>query len=601
MSPKPPGPASLLTTWDLSDLYSSPSDARIKADFANLANQARKFQRRFKGRLAQLSPPELAPALAEYERLTQDLDRSASYSGLFHALHSGDSAAGRLIRWDQEQSAAIYEHFTFVYVELTRLGRLQLAKLAKHQALSSYKHYLWQLSQIAEHVLSEPEEIIMSRKNLTSITAFSRLFTETTSQRTFPFSGRQLTQDGILANLHNTDRTVRKKAAAAFTAGLKKDLRLASYIYNTLLQDKAISDRTRNFIHSEDSRHLENEIAPPAVAALCRTVITSYPQIVQPYYRLKKALLKLDHLYDYDRYAPLPRSRTKYTYAQAKDIVSRAYSRFSPPASGHITSMFTHPWIDVYPRPGKTTGAFCHGVTPDFHPLVLLNFSGTAGDVKTLAHELGHALHDSLARTQNYFNYHPVLVLAESASTFGEMLTFESLLSAAHSPLEKLKLILGFIEDAIATIHRQPAMYMFESSVHRTYRKDGELSADHISQLWIGSQAPMFGDTLSLTPDYAVWWSYIPHIINSPFYVYAYAFGKLLALSLFQRYREQGPDFVPQLLDLLSSGGSNPPAALLEPLGIDITKTQVWQSGLAVISDYLRQAQALAKEVKLFT
>lgn len=599
MPPKRDQAASDLTAWDLSDLYASPTDPRITSDFAAFTKRARTFQSRFKGRLATLSPSGLAGALKEYQALTQSLDRASVYAGLYHSLHSTDHQAGRLLRWVQEQSAGIYEHFTFVYVELTRLGSIQLTGLEKRPELSEFSHYLFQLSLIADHVLSEPEEIILSRKALTSQTAFSRLFTETSSRRTFFFAGHDLTQDGILAKLHSPDRPTRKKASRVFTAGLKKDLDLAAYIYNTLLQDKAISDRTRNYARPEDSRHLDNEVDPSVVAALTSAVTESFTATVQPFYRLTARLLGLSRLYDYDRYAPLPKSATKYTYSQAKDIVLQAYSSFSPAVGSHISTLFSHPWIDVYPAVGKKTGAFCHGVTPDFHPLVLLNFSGTASDVKTLSHELGHALHDLLAKKQHYFNYHPVLVLAEAASTFGEMLTFESLLSEGRTPLEKLSLIVEFLQDSLATIHRQTAMYQFESAVHREYRTVGELSPDQISQAWLSSQTAMFGSTLTLTPDYAVWWSYIPHIISSPFYVYSYAFGKLLVLALFERYRHRGASFVPEYLDLLAAGGSASPAALLARLKIDITKTEFWQTGLDVISRYINQAAALAKEVKL--
>jgi oligoendopeptidase F len=365
-----------------------------------------------------------------------------------------------------------------------------------------------------------------------------------------------------------------------------------TYITNILLEDKGIDDRLRRFPTPEAGRHLGNEIDQQTVDTMAEVVVQNYG-LVQEFYGFKKQVLGLRRLYDYDRYAPVTRSHVKFSFDQAREMILTAFRAFSPVVGDAAAEFFHRRWIDAPPRYGKTGGAFCHYVTPDVHPYVFMNYTGDARSVLTLAHELGHGVHAYLARRQTYLNFSWPLTIAETASVFGEMVVFENLKDALPSRQEKFALHFGKIEEIFATVFRQISLYRFEQDLHRDRRERGELPVEAINALWRRRQEEMFGRSVTLTPDYDIWWSYIPHFVHTPFYVYAYAFGELLTLSLYARYRREGRPFVDRYLEMLAAGGSKSPRELLEPMGVDLTRRDFWQGGMEIIRQMIKEVERL--------
>ena len=397
----------------------------------------------------------------------------------------------------------------------------------------------------------------------------------------------------MLALLYAPEREIRKEGARALSVGLRDNARTLSFIFNTLLQDKAVDDRLRSYAGTMDSRNLANEIDGRSVDSLLDASVARYP-LVARYYRLKAKLLGLDQLFDYDRYAPLGDAAGTRGFDEARRIVTSAYRDFSPRMADIAERFFDERWIDAELRPGKRGGAFSASTVPAVHPYVLLNYTGNLRDVMTVAHELGHGVHQSLAAGNGLFEQDTPLTTAETASVFGEMLVFRRLMREEKDPKVRLSLLCGKLEDAFATVFRQVAMTRFEQSLHAARREEGELPIERINALWMDANRPMFGDSVELTDDYAWWWLYIPHFVHSPFYCYAYAYGELLVLSLLNRYDEEGDDFVPRYLALLSAGGSDSPAALLSRIGLDVTDEGFWDGGLALLERMLEEAEALA-------
>jgi len=408
---------------------------------------------------------------------------------------------------------------------------------------------------------------------------------------------KKLNESGILSLLHSPKRKVRKLGSEAMTAGLKKDLYLNSFIYNNLLNDSKIFDELRNYKYPEHSRYMEEETDKEVVDLLISLVSKKY-ELVSRYYLLKKKILKLSQLYDYDRYAPIESSDKEVELGEAKKIVLESFGEFSETMKENAEKFFDNNWLDTKPGTGKANGAFCSYVTPDTHPYILLNYTGKTRDVMTLAHEIGHGIHALLARDRGFLSFDSSLALAETASVFGEMLVFNKEIQTISTKKEKLALICGKIEDIIATVFRQTCMYKFEQEVHQKRRSSGELTENEFNDIWHEKNAEMFGDSVKLTENYKVWWSYITHFMHSPFYVYTYAFGELLTLSLYGKYKKEGKSFEKKYLKLLSAGGSKSPKKLLKEIGIDITKKEFWNSGIDMIEELIKEAEDLFNEKK---
>ncbi|HMC08940.1 MAG TPA: M3 family oligoendopeptidase, partial [Actinomycetota bacterium] len=445
------------------------------------------------------------------------------------------------------------------------------------------------------HLLSEPEETLLAEKNLTSSSAWSRLFTELTSALRISIDGEEMSLEEALSKLQQPDREVRRKAAEALTEALQAERRTRSYIFNTLLLDKSTEDRRRGYKSWIASRNLSNEASDASVDALVEAVISRY-DIPQRYYRLKAKLLGLDRLADYDRMAPILSTSTPTSWEEAKAIVLEAYSAFSPVTGSIVSDFFERRWIDAAVRPNKQSGAFCATTIPGVHPYVLLSFTGERRSVLTLAHELGHGVHGVLAADQGLFNAQTPLTLAETASVFGEALTFSRLLAAESDPERRLELLVGRLEDAIATTFRQVAMNRFEDAIHNSRRTEGELAPDRFCSLWVETQRAMLGDAVELSGGYRIWWSYIPHFIGAPGYVYAYAFGYLFSLAIFRRYEREGSSMVGPYLDLLRAGGSDTPESLAKIVGLDLSDPGFWADGLDAVDQLLAEAESLAEE-----
>jgi oligoendopeptidase F len=591
------GPAAGVA-WDLSDLYAGPDDPRLEADLAAAIAAAGAFAERHRGRVAALDAAALAAAIDELERLQEPATRAAVYASL---LFAGDTTAprhGALLQRVQERGTEVRNALVFFELEWVAVAEAHAEALLADPRLAARRHLLANMRRMKPHVLTEPEERLLEEASNTGPRAFSRLFDETLGAMRFSFeradgSTGDLGEEEVLALLYEPDRETRRRAADALTSGLRKNARLLAFVFNTLVQDKAMRDRLRRFATPMDDRNLANEIDEATVAALM-TACERRHDLVQRYYRLKRKLLGLDVLYDYDRYAPVLASEGQRSFADARELVLGAYGDFSPRMAGVAKRFFDERWIDAELRPGKRGGAFSASTVPSVHPYVLLNYTGTLRDVMTLAHELGHGVHQYLARPRGLFEMDTPLTTAETASVFGEMLTFRRLLRDEPDPRVRLGLLCGKLEDAFATVFRQVVMTRFEEKLHAARRSEGELEIGRVGELWMEANRPMFGDAVALRDDYAWWWLYIPHFVHSPFYCYAYAFGELLVLALVQRYDEEGPAFVERYLAMLEAGGSQAPRDVVAVTGLDIGDPAFWDRGLVLLEEMVVEAERLA-------
>ena len=571
-------------TWDLSDLYGAVDDPRIEETLVGQLRRADVFARRYRGRinLPDVTADALWGAIVEYETILQELDKPLTYASLLFAADTSDPVRGAFLQSMRERHSEITIRMMFFELELTQIPEDQMAGLVSNDVLDEYRHYIWAERLFRQHRLTEPEEKILEEKANTGRRAFTRLFEQTTSNIAFNVAGGTRTLPEILALIRDPDRELRRAAAESLTSGLRDNSATLTYIFNTLIQDKATDDRLRSYRSPEQARHLSNELESDTVELVVETAVANYP-LVGRYYGLKREILGLDKLMHYDRYAPLFQTRECVPFARAREIVLSSFDRFSPMIGGAAKEFFDRNWIDAEPRKGKRGGAFCSYVTPDLHPYVFVNYLDRMDDVMTLGHELGHGVHSSLAGSQSYFNFASVLPVAELASTFGEMLVFETLQSQAVLD-EKLALYAEKIEGAFATIFRQAAMYRFEQAIHAERRERGELTAERYGELWQHFQREMFGDSVELGDEHGLWWMYVPHFINSPFYVYAYTFGELLVMSLYAMYKREGEVFVSKYTELLKAGGSMTPADMLSRVGIDIGDRAFWQAGVDVLA-----------------
>jgi len=579
--------------WDLGDLYGGADDPRLGADLDQADAQAAGLRAQYYGRIAGLSPEQLRTMLQEYEAIYELAAKVGSYAYLFWSANTTDPARGALMQRATERESRLSQELVFVELEWANAPDDVAQKLIESPELARYRHYLEKARLYRPHVLSEPEEKVLAEKSVTGRSAWERFFNETHSAATFELDGEKLSKEKVLSKLHAPDRDLRKRAAASVTAGLRDLSRTSTYILNNLLADKASDDRLRHYESWISARNLANEVDDQVVEALVRAVTGRY-DIVARYYRLKRRLLGLDELFEYDRYAPLPAAQHFYPWEETRQIVLDAYRAFHPSMAEIAGWFFERHWIDAAMRPGKIGGAYSAGTVPSVHPYVLLNYEARPRDVMTVAHELGHGVHQALSREQGMLQMHTPLTTAETASVFGEMLVFQDLMRRESDPQVRLTMLTGKLEDSFATVFRQVSMNRFEDAIHAARRNEGELTTERYNALWLDTQRAMFTDSVSLTADYGLWWSYIPHFINTPGYVYAYAFGELLVLALYARYQQVGAEFPGKYLEMLSAGGSNWPHEIVRPLGVDLNDLNFWKDGLQILDDMVSEAEKLA-------
>jgi oligoendopeptidase F len=591
------------SAWDLAPLLDGEGEEGVERRLEQALARAREFAAAHAGRLAELDGDGLTAAMQELAEIQELAGRAGYYALLRFSTDTADPARGALLQAVQEQETALQTTLLFFELEWAALDDDRAEELLGAEGLDFCRHHLRNVRRYRDHLLSEPEEKILAEKAVTGASAWTRLFEELTSAIEVELPARS--QDGganaervpldvALSRLSLPDREVRRKAAEAVTAALAPGLRTRGYLFNTLLADKSTDDRLRSYTHWLAARNLANEASDESVRALIDAVRARY-EIPRRWYRLKARLLGLERIADYDRMAAVTEDEVTFPFARAQRLVLDCYDSFSPVLGELAARFFAHRRIDAPVRPGKRGGAFCAATVPAVFPYVLLNYTSRRRDVLTLAHELGHGVHFALAARQGIFHQHTPLTLAETASVFGETIVFGRLLEEDSDPASRLALLAENLEDTIATVFRQVAMNGFEDLVHRERRERGELSVDRFGDLWAQSQREMFGDSVEITDGYRSWWSYIPHFIGSPGYVYAYAYGQLLALSVYERYEQLGEELVPQYLELLAAGGSRSPEELGQIVGIDLADPGFWDAGLDLVERQLHEAEQAAE------
>jgi oligoendopeptidase F len=595
-------PEMTMVAWDLSDLYDGIHDPKIERTLEESLAQAKMFAERYRGRIddPNLTAGTLFEAISEYENMALEMVKPINYASLVFSADTTKPEHGALLQHVQERQTEIALELMFFDLELMAAKPEVIDPILDDPAMKKYRHFVIAARLFREHRLSEPEEKILEEKANTGGRAFERLFEESVSVIEFKvmIEGKEetMTEPEVLALLREPDREIRKAAAEALTSGLSANSRLLTFIFNTLVYDKSIDDRLRRYEYPEQARNISNELDRETVETVISTCVENYG-LVAKYYRTKREILGLDQLTHYDRYAPLFEAKEEYSFDQAREIVLSSFDKFSSVISDAAAEFFKKSWIDAEPRKGKRGGAFCSYTTPDLHPYVLMSYLNKQDHIMTLGHELGHGVHAFLSREQGYLNFMSALPVAELASTFGEMLVFESLVAKAELE-DKLALYAEKIEGVFATVFRQAAMYRFEQELHRARRELGELTSEQIGEMWQRNIQMMFGDSVTMGDDHRVWWMYVTHFIGSPFYVYAYSFGELLVMALYSMYREQGEAFVPKFIELLKTGGSCSPGELLARVGIDIKSPEFWRGGVKVVERLVGEFEGLYSEWK---
>jgi oligoendopeptidase F len=587
-----------LPEWKLADLYETPDAPKLKADLADSDSRADTMQARYAGKLAALldggkGGAALAEAVREFEALNDLLGRVVSYAGLLYAADTSDPKRQKFYGDIQEKITAISSKLLFFGLELNRLDDAALEAAMANSELGHFRPWIEDLRKEKPYQLDDKLEQLFHEKSVTARGAWDRLFNETMTALRFPVEGERLSLEPTLNRLLDQDGTKRRRAAEALAKVFKENLRLFTLITNTLAKDKEISDRWRGFVDVADARHLSNRVEKEVVDALVSSVRDAYPRISHRYYAMKAGWLGKKKLAHWDRNAPLPEEPKRVIgWDDARETVLRAYGDFSPRMAGIAGEFFAKGWIDAPVREGKSPGAFSHPTVPSAHPYILLNYQGKPRDVMTLAHELGHGVHQVLANKQGPLMAPTPLTLAETASVFGEMLTFRALLDQAPSKRERKAMLAAKVEDMINTVVRQIAFYNFERAVH-TERREGELTSDRLGEIWMEVQRESLGPAIDLRPGYETFWAYIPHFIHSPFYVYAYAFGDCLVNSLYAVYEKAEKGFAERYLEMLAAGGTKHHSELLKPFGLDARDPEFWQRGLSVIEGLIDELEAL--------
>lgn len=582
--------------WNLGDLYESIGDPKISKDFKRIKKEAQIFEKNFRGNITEkTSAVEILKGIKSYEKIKKESDKILSFAYLSFCINNDNPEAGSFWQKQLSNNIAISNSLLFFDLELSQISDNRLEKLAQNELLKNYKKYLQRIILWKPHRLSEKEEKIINEKKATGVLAFSRFFEQEHSRKEYDFIHKgkkeKLNQSQVLSLLYSSDRSKRKKAAQLLTDGLRDNLKMSTYVYNMIIRDKAVDDRYMNFDEPEEFRHKENEIERKSVDAMVKVISDNY-SIVSNFYRQKRKIIKQEKLFDYDRYTPTQKNKTKFTLQEAERIILDSFGKFSPKFKNNAEDFFKNKWIDFTPRKGKRGGAFCHYATPDLHPYIFVNYDNNIEEVLTLAHELGHGVHACLARKQSYLNFDWPLTIAETASVFAELLVFDSLNNKIKNKKEKISLYATMIERIFSIVFRQNAMFLFERDVFSLALKKGELSEKEFSGAWKKRQKEMFGNSVELTENYDIWWSYIPHFINTPFYVYAYSFGELLSLSLYAMYKKDGNAFVEKYLNILESGGSKNPQELFVALEIDFSKKEFWENGMRIVDDLVDEFES---------
>lgn len=582
--------------WDLSDLYAGPDSKELKSDLEEIDKEAGSFQERYQGALGDLAKKggaELVASVRAFEGMSDQLGRIGSYAGLLYAADTSDPDRAKFYGDIQEKLTGITTKLLFYPLEFNRLEDDVLEAAMKDEALAHYSPWIDDLLKEKPYQLTDEIEKLFHEKSVSGRGAWNRLFNETMTALRFKIGGEELSLELTLNRLTDRDEDKRREAAEALAEVFGANLRLFTLITNTLAKDKEISDRWRGFEDVADSRHLANRVEREVVDALVAAVQDAYPRMSHRYYALKARWMGQDKLAHWDRNAPLPEEpQGLIGWAQAERMVLDAYGDFAPEMATIAQNFFEKSWIDAPVREGKSPGAFSHPTVPSAHPYILMNYQGKPRDVMTLAHELGHGVHQVLAAKQGPLMAPTPLTLAETASVFGEMLTFKKLLSQAENPKARKALLASKVEDMINTVVRQIAFYSFEREVHLA-RKEGELTSDRLGEIWLDVQRQSLGPAIDLRPGYETFWCYIPHFIHSPFYVYAYAFGECLVNSLYAVYENANEGFAEKYLDMLAAGGTKHHKELLEPFGLDATDPGFWAMGLKVIEDLIDELEAM--------
>jgi oligoendopeptidase F len=585
-----------LPEWNLDDLYPGMDSAQYHTDLERSLRFAREFETEYKGRLAHLledDPAELAEAVRRYEKLSELIGRIMSYAGLTHAWDTSDPLRAKFLGDAQENVTRASSHMLFFGLELNKLDDGKLASaILQTPGLAYYRPWLDDLRKDKPYQLEDRVEQLFHDKMVTGRAAWNRLFDETLASLTFGIDSEQLSIEAALNCLQDEDRNRRETAAHEIGRVLGANGRLFTLVTNTLAKDKQISDDWRGFPDVADSRHLANRVEREVVDALVNSVKNAFPRLAHRYYRMKAEWLGLEKLEFWDRNAPLPQTPQKlYSWDDACSIVLDAYDGFDPRMAEIAGRFFDGKWIDAPLRKGKQPGAFSHPTVPEVHPYIMLNYQGRPRDVMTLAHELGHGVHQILAAEQGALMSQTPLTLAETASVFGEMLTFRSLLGKSGNEAERRALLAQKVEDMINTVVRQIAFYLFERKVHLS-RREGELTEAQLGDLWLDVQRESLGDAFVFNDSYRSYWSYIPHFIHSPFYVYAYAFGDCLVNSLYAVYQESDAGFQARYFTMLKAGGTMHHSELLRPFGLDAAQPEFWDKGLAMIETFIDELDA---------
>ncbi len=588
------GAPAALPAWNLSDLYAGFDDPKLAADLDRVETAAKAFRDAQSGRLASMSGDALARCLADYERMEEVLGRVMSFAGLSFSENAEDGGRGRFMQMMQERVTAISSHLLFFTLELNRVEESALEqKFAASAALARYRPWLRDLRVFRPHQLEDTLERLLHEKDVTGRGAWNRLFDETIAGMRVTVAGTALTVSEALNKMSDRDRDVRAAAAAGISAAFAEKQKLFSLVTNTLIKDKQIADEWRHYPRPGSYRNRSNMVEDEVVDALVGAVRQSYPRLAHRYYALKAKWLGLPKLMHWDRNAPLPdQDDSVIAWPDATRRVLDAYAGFSAELGAIGQRFFDNAWIDAAPRPGKSGGAFAHPTVPSAHPYLLLNYHGKTRDVMTLAHELGHGVHQVLAAEQGYLMSGTPLTLAETASVFGEMMTFRAVLDATTDPKTRRAMLAGKVEDMLNTVVRQIAFYEFETALHAE-RRTGEVPAERIGAIWMDIQRKSLGPAFDFSDDYAVYWAYIPHFVHSPFYVYAYAFGDCLVNALYGVFRDGSiPDFQQKYMDLLRAGGTKRHKDLLAPFGLDASDPAFWAKGLDVIAGFIDELEA---------
>jgi oligoendopeptidase F len=583
--------------WDLSDLYEGSDDPRLEEHVQEAENAAETFRERYHGQVAELSAAELAEAIAERERIEEVLTRVGYFAHLHFATDMADPPRGALVARITEKGAALDTQLLFFGLEIAELEDDVADALLAGPELDRWRHWITSLRKFRPYLLSEPEEKIVTEKTVSGVSAWGRLYEELLGALRVQLDGAEISFEEAMSKLYSSDGAVRRSASEAVTEALEPGLRTRAFIFNTIIVDKWIDDRLRGYPTWLSARNLRNDTTDEAVQALVDATVARY-DVPQRYYTLKAKLLGVDRITFYDRMAPIGDDPSKVAWGEARDIVVGAYAEFAQEAGDMAERFFSESWIDAPVRDNKRTGAFCATTVPGVHPYILMNFTGDRRSILTLAHELGHGLHGMLAQPLGLFNADTPLTTAETASVFGEALTFKRLLELEEDPQRRLNLLAGRIEDSIATVFRQIAMNRFEDAVHNERRDEGELAPERLEELWLDSQHQLFGDSVDVD-GYGTWWSYIPHFLSTPGYVYAYAYGFLFALAIFRRYELEGESMVEPYFEVLRSGGSKPPEELARIVGLELTDPSIWAGGIDALAEDLDEAEALAAEIGL--